>query len=145
MAEELLVSQMPSIYLAQLYLRTSSCSCFTFFGGWWQDLHSSHRETLHSTKRTKNAKKTESPLRGSTSCAAALRRAAQRMMGLGKRFWEPPLFDDKRKNTGKPSRVRLQSVCQGGAEGSSLRWWFPWVNLRHSLQVGAWNVLSLIQ
>ena len=30
MAEALLVSQMLSIYLAQLYLRTSSCSCVTF-------------------------------------------------------------------------------------------------------------------
>ena len=35
------------------------------------------------------------------------------------------------------------SVCQGGAEVSSTRWRSPWVNLRQSLRVGAWNVLSL--
>ena len=35
------------------------------------------------------------------------------------------------------------SVCQGGAEVSSTRRRSPWVNLRWSLQVGAWNVLSL--
>ena len=34
-------------------------------------------------------------------------------------------------------------VCQGGAEVSSLSRWFPWVNPRRSLQVGAENVLSL--
>ena len=34
------------------------------------------------------------------------------------------------------------SVCQGGAEVSSTRWWSPWVNLRQTLRVGAWNVLS---
>ena len=33
--------------------------------------------------------------------------------------------------------------CQGGAEVSSTRRWFPWVNLRRSLWVGTWNVLSL--
>ena len=34
-------------------------------------------------------------------------------------------------------------MCQGGDEVSSTRRRFPWVNLRRSLQVGAWNVLSL--
>ena len=33
-------------------------------------------------------------------------------------------------------------VCRGGAEVSSTRRWSPWVNLRRSLWVGAWNVLS---
>ena len=34
-------------------------------------------------------------------------------------------------------------MYQGGAEVSSTRLWFPWVNLRLSLRVCAWNVLSL--
>ena len=34
-------------------------------------------------------------------------------------------------------------VCRGGSEVSSTRWQSPWVNLRRSLRVGAWNVLSL--
>ena len=34
-------------------------------------------------------------------------------------------------------------VRQGGAEVSSTRWRSPQVNLRWSLRVGAWNVLSL--
>ena len=87
-AEELQVSQRPSISSAQLYLRTSSCSLVTLFEGWWQDLHCSHRKTLHSAK-DKNAKKSENPLRGNTSCATALRRATHRMTGLGQSLREP--------------------------------------------------------
>ena len=34
-------------------------------------------------------------------------------------------------------------VCWGDAEVSSTRRRSPWVNLRRSLRVGAWNVLSL--
>ena len=34
-------------------------------------------------------------------------------------------------------------MCQGGAEVSSTRRRSPWVNLRRSLRLGAWNVLSL--
>ena len=34
-------------------------------------------------------------------------------------------------------------VCRGSAEVSSTRQWSPWINLRRSLRVGAWNVLSL--
>ena len=33
-------------------------------------------------------------------------------------------------------------VCRGGAEVSSTRRRSPWVNLRRSLRVGAWNVRS---
>ena len=35
------------------------------------------------------------------------------------------------------------SLCRGGAEVSSTRRRSPWVNLRRSLRVGAWNALSL--
>ena len=35
------------------------------------------------------------------------------------------------------------SVRRGGAEVSSTRKRSPWVNLRRSLRVGAWNVVSL--
>ena len=34
-------------------------------------------------------------------------------------------------------------VCRGGVEVSSTRRRSPWVNMRRSLRVGAWNVLSL--
>ena len=34
-------------------------------------------------------------------------------------------------------------VSRGGAEASCTRRWSPWVNLRQSLWMGAWNVLSL--
>ena len=34
------------------------------------------------------------------------------------------------------------SVCRGGAEVPSTRQWSAWVNLRRSLLVGAWNILS---
>ena len=40
-------------------------------------------------------------------------------------------------------RLDCGSVCQGGAEVSSTRRRSLWVNLRQSLWVGAWNVLSL--
>ena len=64
------------------------------------------------------------------------------MTGLGKSLRDPQSL------TGGKPRVNLPgsdcgSVCQGGAELSSTRWRSPWVNLRRSLQLGAWNVLSL--
>ena len=62
---------------------------YLLLGGWWQDLHSGHCKTLHSTKHSKSIKKSENPLRGSTSCAASLRRAAHRMMGLGQSLRDP--------------------------------------------------------
>ena len=46
------------------------------------------------------AKKTENPLRGSTSCAAALRRAAHQMTGLGQSLRGPPFADGRRKSMG---------------------------------------------
>ena len=48
---------------------------------------------------------------------------------------------------GKPQGNIPGSDCRrvrrGGAEVSSTRRRSPWVNLRRSLQMGAWNVLSL--
>ena len=73
----------------------SNCVCsrppavgWLFLEGWWQDLHSSHRKTLHSAKPT-NTTKTENPLRGSTSSAAAIHREANRMRDWGKVFGTP--------------------------------------------------------
>ena len=54
---------------------------------------------LHSAKHKKNTKKIENPLRGSISCAAALRRAAHQMMGLGQSLRDHD-SDDRRKTTG---------------------------------------------
>ena len=36
------------------------------FGGWWQDLHSGHRKTFHSAKRTKSKKNLETHSMGIT-------------------------------------------------------------------------------
>ena len=43
---------------------------------------------------------------------------------------------------GKPRGNIPGSDCGGGAEVSSTRRQSPWVNLRRSLRVGAWNILS---
>ena len=43
---------------------------------------------------------------------------------------------------GKLPGLNCGSVCQGGAEVSSTRWRSPWVNLRQTLQLSAWNFLS---
>ena len=103
-------------------------------------MHSGHRKTLHSAKH-KNAKKSENPLRGSTSCAASLHRAAHRMTGLGQSLRDPQsLIGGKPRGNIPGSDCRR--VCRGGSEVSSIRRRSPWVNLRQSLRVGAWNVLS---
>ena len=115
---------------------------YFLLGGWWQDLHSGHRKTLHSAKH-KNAKKSENPLCGSTSCAASLRRAAHRMTGLGQSLRDPQSLMIGGKPRGNIPRSECGSVCRSGAEVSSTRRRSPWVNLRWSLRVGAWNVLSL--
>ena len=105
-------------------------------------MHSGHRKNLHSAKQKKNAKKSENPLRWSTSCAAALRRAAHRMMGLGQRLRDPPSLMRGGKSWGNFPGSDCGSGCRGGAEVSSTRRQSPLVNLRRSLWVGAWNVLS---
>jgi len=135
------VSQWPSISSVQLCLQTSYCSWITFLGGWWQDLHSGHRKILHSAKPL-NAKKTENPLCGSTSCAVALHGAAHQIIRLGQSLWDPhSLIGGKAE--GKLLGSDCGDVCRSGAEVSSTRWRSPWVNLRWSLWVGAWNILSL--
>ena len=105
-------------------------------------MHSGHRKTLHSAKH-KKAKKCENPLRGSTSCAAFLRRAAHRMTGLGQSLRDPQSLMIGGKPWGNIPRSDCGRVCRSGAEVSSTRRRSPWVNLRRSLRVGAWNVLSL--
>ena len=137
------MSQRPSISSAQLCLHMSSCSRVTFyFGGWWQDLHSGDRKTLHSAKH-KNAKKSENLLYASTFCAAALCRAAHGMMGLGQSLQDPHSLMIGGKARGNLPGSDCGRVCRSGAEVPSTSRRSPWVNLRQSLQVGAWNVLSL--
>ena len=105
-------------------------------------MHSGHRKTLHSAKH-KNAKKSENPLRGSTSCAASLQRAAQRMTGLGQSLRDPQSLMKGGKPRGNIPGSDCGRVCLSGAEVSSTRRRSPWVNLRRSLRVGAGNVLFL--
>ena len=88
-------------------------------------------------------KKSENPLRGSTSCAVALQRAAQWMMGLGQSLWDPQSLVTRGKPWSNIPRSDCGSVCWSIAEVSSTRRRSPWANLRRSLLVGAWNVLSL--
>ena len=108
-----------------------------FFRGWWQDLHFGHHKTLHSAKLIKNANIIENPLRGSTSCAAFLCRAAHWMMGFGQSLWDADSLIIGGKPQGNLPGSDCGRVCWGGAEVSSTRRRSPWVNLRHSLQVGA--------
>ena len=110
-----------------------------FLGGWWEDLHSGQRKTLHYAKRT-NEKKTENRLRSITSSAAALRRAANWMMVLGQSVRGPHSWMIERKAWGKLPVSDCRGVWRSGAEVSSGRR-SPWVNLRQSLRVGAWNAL----
>ena len=104
-------------------------------------MHSGHRKTLHSAKH-KNAKKAENSLRGSTSCAASLRRAAHRMTGMGQSLRDPQSLMIGGKPCGNIPGSDCGRVCRSGAEVSSTRRRSPWVNLKRSLWVGAWNVLS---
>ena len=114
---------------------------YFFVGGWWQNLHSGHRKTLHSMKLI-NITKNENPLYGSTSCAAALCRAAHRMMGLGQSLLDLHSLIGG-KAWGKLPQSDCGGVWQSVAEVSSTKRWSAWINLRWSLPVDAWNVLFL--
>ena len=70
---------------------------YVFLGGWWQDLHYGHRKTLHSAKPI-NARKTENPIRGRTSCAVAL--CGSPDDEIAAKPPASPLFDDRRNSTG---------------------------------------------
>ena len=104
-------------------------------------MHSGHRKTLHSAKH-KNAKKSEIALRGSTSCAAALRRTVHRMRGVGQSLRDPHSLMIGGKVRGKLPWSDCGGVWQGGAEVASTRRPSPRVKLWLALCVGAGNVLS---
>ena len=59
--EELLVSQRPSISSTQLSADVLLQLGYFLLGGWWQDLHSGHRKTHHSTKHSRSIKKISQP------------------------------------------------------------------------------------
>ena len=141
-AEELLVSQQPSISGARLCLRTSSCSWVTSY------LEVAVRICTPATGKPfipqnipKAKIKSENPLCGSTSCAASLCRAAHRMTGLGQSLRDPQSLMIGGKPRGNIPGSDCRRVCRSGAEVSSTRRWSPWVNLRRSLRGDAWNVL----
>ena len=69
--------------------------------------------------------------------------AAHRMAGLGQSLRDPHSLVIGGKPQGKLPGSDCVCVCQGGAELSSSRQQSPWVNLRQSLRMGTWNVLSL--
>ena len=71
--------------------------------------------------------------------------SAGQLTGLwdwGKSFGTPTLMVGE-KPRGNLPRSDCGSACCDGAEESSTRRRSPWVNLRRSLRVGAWNVLAL--
>ena len=74
--------------------------------------------------------------------AAALQRAVHQMLGLGQSFWDPHSLMIGGKSRGKLSGSDCGGVWRSGAEVSYIRRRSPWVNLRWSLRVFAWNVLS---
>ena len=65
------------------------------------------------------------------------------MTGLGQSLRDPHSLMIGGKTQGNLPWLDCSGVCQGGAEVSSTRWRSPRVNMRRSLQVGTWNVLSL--
>ena len=64
------------------------------------------------------------------------------MMGLGRSLRDSQSLMIGGKPQGKSPGSDCGRVCRGGAEVSSTRRRSTWVNLRQSLRVGAWNVLS---
>ena len=56
-AEELLVSQRPSISSAQLSADVLLQLGYFLLGDWWQDLHCGQCKTLHSAKHSRSIKK----------------------------------------------------------------------------------------
>ena len=64
------------------------------------------------------------------------------MMGLGQSLWDPQSLMTRGKPWSNIPRSDCGSVCWGGAEVLSTRQQSPWVSLRRTLQVGAWNALS---
>ena len=87
-------------------------------------------------------KKSENKLCWSTFGAASLRRADHQMMGLGQSLQDPQSLMTGRKPWGNLPGSYCSIVCRSGAEVSSTRRRSPCINLRLSLRVGAWNVLS---
>ena len=106
-------------------------------------MHSSHCKALHSAKHSRSIKKSENPLCGSTSDAASLHRIAHQITGFGQSLRDPQSLMIGGKPRGNIPGSDCERVCRSGAEVSSTRRRSPWVTLRRSLRVGAWNVLSL--
>ena len=63
-------------------------------------------------------------------------------MGLGQSLQDPQSLMIGGKPGGNIPGSDCGRMCRSGAEVSSTRRGSPWVNLRMSLWVGAWNVLS---
>ena len=64
------------------------------------------------------------------------------MTGLGQSLRDPQSLMIGGKPRGNIPVSDCGRVCRSGTEVSSTRRRSPWVNLRRSLRVGAWNVLS---
>ena len=137
------MSQWPSISSAQLCLRTSSCSWVTFYEEVGGRICTPATVKPFIPQNTKTQKISENPLRGSTSCAASLHRAAHRMTGLGQSLRDPQSLMIGGKPRGNIPGSDCGRVCRSGAEVSSTRRRSPWINLRRSCRVSAWNVLSI--
>ena len=65
------------------------------------------------------------------------------MTGLGQSLRDPHSLIIGGKPWGNLPGSDYGCVCPSGAEVLSTRWQPPWVNLRQSLWVPAWSVLSL--
>ena len=104
-------------------------------GGWRQDLHSG-RQLLFIAKLPTSANK--KLLRGSTSDAAARRRAARRMKTLRQSRKDP-----QRPTVGGNHGAGVGRVRCSGAEASLPGQRSSRFNLRRSCRVASWNVLSL--
>ena len=119
---------------------------YPFLGGLWWDFHSGHCKTPHYTKHKKTQRKLKIHSVGvSTSCSAALHRAAHQMMALGKSLWDQHSLMIGGKSQGNFPGSSCGSVCRGGAEASPTRRRSPRVNLRHSLRIRSGQVWEHVQ
>ena len=112
-----------------------ACRKRRLIGGWWQNLHSGRQLRLIAKRPTNTNKKL---LHGSTSDAAARRRAARRMKTPRQSRKDPQCQTVEGNHRAGVGRVRCTDaeVSLPGRRSS-------WFNLRRPCRLASWNVLSL--
>ena len=99
-------------------------------------------KTLHSAKHSRSIKKIRKPTLWEYLLCSFPLQCTSPDDGMGQYLWDPRSLMIGAKPRGNIPGSDCESVCRGGAEVSSTRRRSPWVNLRRSLRVRAWNVPS---